>query len=229
MIFPDISFHQGNNVNFNTMRMQTDYLILRAGQGQWLDTCFKRNRDECIRVGLPYGVYWFYDDRVSPAKQAETLYGLLKTHPLPKEIWCDWERTYSGEYGGLDDVVAFMERIESLTGMTCGMYTGYYWFLENSNKNQYPSQYRYLESKPLWLAWYTDDFTENGIEKVKIPPPFKEMDVWQYGTPSLAYKYGVTQSIEIDMNKRLTPFVIPLQKRKMIATFGDKQVEYNNV
>jgi GH25 family lysozyme M1 (1,4-beta-N-acetylmuramidase) len=210
MIFPDISRYQGEP-NFDKMKSKTDYVILKAGQGNFTDSQFTRNRNECERVGLSYGVYWFYDDRRSPQLQAQTLYNALLDHPMPAEIWCDWENfAHLGDrpYSQIRDVVAFMERVEQLTGKTVGMYTGYYWFMENSDAITNASQYRYLAARPLWLAWYTPNFTNTGIDKVKIPPPWHEMEIWQYGTPSLGYEYGV-QSIEIDMNERFDGVPVP--------------------
>jgi len=199
-VFPDISKYQGRP-NFDVMKSKMDYVILKASQGDFVDPQFFRNRDECARVDLSYGVYHFYDDRYSPGLQAQTLYNLLQNNPMPFEIWCDWENSYSGNYKGLKNVVAFMERVELLTGKTVGIYTGYYWFVENSHAIINDSQYKYLASRPLWLAWYTPDFTNNGIERVKIPLPWHKMNIWQFGTPSLGAAYGV-QSIEIDMNEK---------------------------
>lgn len=37
-----------------------EFAILRAGYGQNnIDEYFKRNADECTRLGIPFGVYWF--------------------------------------------------------------------------------------------------------------------------------------------------------------------------
>lgn len=37
-----------------------EFAMIRAGYGQGkLDECFKRNADECTRLGIPFGVYWF--------------------------------------------------------------------------------------------------------------------------------------------------------------------------
>lgn len=194
--FPDISKWQGD-VDFDVMVTKTDYIILKAGQGNWIDPKFTRNKTECLRVGLNFGVYWFYDDRHSPGKQAEKLVEIL-AGLQPSEIFCDWESTYGGNYGGLQNVVAFMQRVEELTQIAVGMYTGYYWFVENSNQNQNKNQYAYLKQRALWLAWYTPDFSE-----VLIPAPWTQTSIWQYGTPPIAHEYGVTESKEIDMNERM--------------------------
>ncbi len=195
--FPDISFYQGD-VNFDIMKTKTDFIILRAGQANYADSKFERNRSECLRVGLPFGIYWFYDDRYSPRAQAEKLASLFAAgHPKPYEIWIDWENTYNGPYSGLSNVVACMELVEQLMGMKTGMYTGYYWFAEHTNSQTHQSQYAWLAQRKLWEAWYTDD-----INDVLIPKPWTQMTVWQYGTPVVGREYGA-QSDELDMNQRV--------------------------
>ena len=231
MIFPDCSYYQ-KEINFDTMKSKTDYIILRAGQKDWIDPFFERNRAECERVSLSWGAYWLYDDRSSPGKQADALYSLFNTgQPRPAEIYCDWEVTYGGNYPGLKNVVAFMERVELLMGMKVGMYTGYYWFLGNSTPYTNPNQYKFLESRSLWLAWYTDDFTSNGIEHVKIPKPWTKMNIWQYGTPVLGAEYGVS-SKEIDMNLRLDGITPPSDVNKPSSLYTSHNgivTKYNHI
>lgn len=202
--FPDISFWQGEP-NFDVMRQATDYVIFKSSQRNYADPQFTRNRSEALRVGLAWGIYHFYDGRSSPKVQADTIANLLRGHPPPAEIWMDWERNYNGAWEGLRNVVACMEEVERLTGIVMGMYTGYYWFVGNSNKFTHASQYNYLGQRPLWLAWYTDDHTPKNFERVRVPPPWTKIDIWQYGTPVIAYQFGVDTRVskEIDMNMRV--------------------------
>lgn len=201
--FPDVSFWQGD-INFDIMRLKCDYVILRAGQGSFIDTKFERNRAECQRAGLAWGLYWFYDDRQSPSAQAAGLWSLFSSgQARPFEIFLDWENSFGGPFSGLKNVVACMERIESLMGMIIGMYTGYYWFAENTSAALHASQYNYLKVRPLWLAWYSEKQSD-----VRIPKPWDNMDVWQWGTPAVGSEYGVN-SKEIDMNYRINTVAIP--------------------
>lgn len=229
MKFCDVSFWQGS-INFDTMKSQTDYVILRAGQGSFVDTEFIRNRTECERVGLRWGLYWFYDDRYSPRAQTETLLRLFANgEPRPYEIFADWESTYKGLYGGLNNVVAFMQYIEKFAPWAkLGMYTGYYWFIEHTNAFNNASHFTYLQDKPLWEAWYTHDNTPTDIMSVLVPPPWKYMTYWQYGTPAIGKQYGV-ESKEIDMNLSLLPPPVTSTGMKLLATFGNQTKEYNEV
>jgi hypothetical protein len=141
------------------------------------------------------GSYFFYDDRISPGKQAELWASLLRDDYPEMQIWADWENTYGGAYGGLANVVAFMQRVEQLLpGVKIGLYTGYFWFRGNSNAVTNASQYTYLKTRPLFLAWYT-----NNAANVLVPQPWSSIFLWQFGTPSEGHAYGVG-SAEIDMS-----------------------------
>jgi GH25 family lysozyme M1 (1,4-beta-N-acetylmuramidase) len=191
---PDWSFYQGE-VDFVKMRQMTNAGVIRAGQNTWVDSQFRRNWTEAKRHGIKRGSYWFYDDRVSPGKQAELWASLLCDDYPEMEIWCDWENSYGGGYKGLANVVAFMQRVEQLLpGIKIGLYSGYYFFRENSNAVANASQYAYLKTRPLWLAWYVADPAQ-----VLIPNPWTSLFMWQWGTPPVGREYGV-QTAELDMN-----------------------------
>lgn len=136
-------------------------------------------------------VYYFYDDRASPGAQADKWHSLLRDDPPEMEAITDWENTYGGQFKGLKNVVAMMERMEDY-GYLSALYTGYYWFRGNSNALTNASHYAYLKQRPLHLAWYSPD-----ASSVLIPTPWNELWMWQYGTP--AEDYG-QKTKEIDMN-----------------------------
>jgi GH25 family lysozyme M1 (1,4-beta-N-acetylmuramidase) len=189
--FPDISFYQGL-IDWDVMRSKTDTIILRAGQNIWADSMFLINYAEAKRRGMRRGVYFFYDDRVSPGAQADLLITLIAGDLPELEIFCDWEKSYGGAFGGLKNVVAFMQAIErAFPSARVGMYTGFYFFIEHSNALLNWSQYQYLKDRALWLGYYA-----NSIQ-VKIPAPWTALTHWQYGTP--AEQWG-QQTYEIDLN-----------------------------
>ena len=187
---PDVSFWQGE-IDWDAMREKTDTVIIRAGQNVWEDIQFKRNWEEARKRGMLRAPYYFYDDRVSPGAQAEKWHALLRDDPPELEAITDWENTYGGQFKGLSNVVAMMERMEAY-GYLSALYTGYFWFRANSNTFTNASHYAYLKQRPLHLAWYSSD-----ASLVMIPAPWSDLWMWQYGTP--AEDYG-QKSEEIDMN-----------------------------
>ena len=54
----DISYWNGS-IDFDALKKEVDFVMIRAGTGLQLDTNFRRNISECNRVGLPCGIYWF--------------------------------------------------------------------------------------------------------------------------------------------------------------------------
>lgn len=191
--FPDTSFYQ-KEIDFDVLKTKTQAVILRAGQNLWPDVQFQRSYFEAKRVGLLVGAYWFYDDRASPGAQADTFKLQLAGKMLELEAFIDWENTYGGQFRGLGNVVAMMQRLESfqLPIKDVGMYTGNYWFRANSNPIANAGQYVYLKNKPLWEAWYTDN-----PANVLIPPPWNRITHWQFGTPTVEWGQ---KTREIDMN-----------------------------
>lgn len=191
--FPDVSFWQGE-IDYGIMGTKTDAIIIRAGQNTWTDTQFERNCAEAKRTGLLVGVYWFYDGRASPGEQAELLISLLRNKKLELEVYIDWEHNYGGAHEGLRNVVAMMQVVEQagLDIKGVGLYTGYYFFRANSNPIANASQYTYLKTKPLWLAWYS-----TSPANILIPAPWTSLTHWQRGTPNVDWGQ---QTEELDMN-----------------------------
>jgi len=193
-LFPDVSYWQ-QEINWDVMRSKTDAAIIRAGGNVWPDAQFENNWSRAKEVGIKRGSYWFYDDRIDPGRQAALWVSLLGNDLPEMEFWCDWENTYGGSFGGLRNVVAFMQSVEALLpGVRVGLYTGYYWFRDHSNPITNATQYAYLKERPLWLGWYMADASQ-----VLIPAPWTQLLLWQWGTPAVGALYGV-QTEEIDMN-----------------------------
>lgn len=189
---PDVSFWQGE-IDWDLMRSKTDSIIIRAGQNVWPDTQFERNWAEARARGMNRSTYWFYDGLASPGAQAERWNARIQGDRPEMEIIIDWERNFGGSHEGLGNVVAFMERMEEY-GYEVALYTGYFWFIANSNRIANASHYNYLKSRPLHLAWYTDN-----AANVLIPFPWLELWMWQFGTPAEGPAHGA-KSEEIDMN-----------------------------
>jgi GH25 family lysozyme M1 (1,4-beta-N-acetylmuramidase) len=191
--FPDVSFYQGE-VDYSIMSTKTSAIVIRAGQNVWVDEQFERNYHEATASGMFKGIYWFYDDRRSPGEQANVLVSILHGKHIEMEVFIDWENTYGGQFKGLQNVVAMMQAVEraGLDIKGVGLYTGYYWFISNSNAITNANQYAYLKARPLWEAWYTSN-----PSNVLIPAPWSSLTDWQFGTPVV---FWGQQTSELDMN-----------------------------
>lgn len=194
IIFPDVSFYQ-ESIDWSIMSSKSNSIIIRAGQNLWEDPKFKDNYLNAKLHGMLRGIYWLYDDRISPKEQVDLLISLIGADYPEMEIFCDWEGTYNGEFGDLSDVVEFMMLVEQLVpGCIVGMYTGYYWFKNNSDSYKHAQEYSYLATKPLWLAWYTND-----PSRVRVPLPWTKVTHWQYTETGNGNSYGASTN-GIDLN-----------------------------
>ena len=192
-IRPDISFW-GETVNFDKMATMTDGVIIRAGQGGWLDPYAVEHLVES-KGKLKRGVYWFYDDRYKPAHQAELLAGLLEWESIELGIWLDYERDYGGAYGSWRNFHTFLTEVKRLLPQyEVGIYTGYYYWLDKVPEEGW----QYFKDCPLWLAWYTDNEAD-----VWIPQPWTEMTMWQFTESGDGFAYGLDPLVKkaIDLNE----------------------------
>jgi len=191
--FADVSFYQAG-MDWDVYAQHARAVFLRISQGSWQDSEFEENYVQARSRELLIGGYAFYDGRKSPQQQANTIMIAMREKFFDMELIVDWERDYGGPYEGLPNVVLLMKLLEA-AGIRCkavGTYTGYYWFIENSNARTHAAEYAYLKTKPLWLAWYA------AAALVKVPLPWDAWTHWQYAT--LVVDWG-QPTAEIDANK----------------------------
>ena len=189
----DVSLYQAG-MDWVEYHKHARAVFLKVSQNVWKDPEFETNYAEARREGLGIGGYVFFDGRKTPQEQANTVIAAMQGKYFDMELYVDWERSYSGAYEGLANVVKLMKLLEA-AGIPCkavGLYTGYYWFIEKSNASLHAAEYAYLKIKPLWLAWYAS------ASVVRIPAPWTEWTLWQYGTPTMQWGQPTA---EIDMNK----------------------------
>lgn len=191
--FNDISFYQ-LAANFETMRLAgSSGVILRAGQRNYVDSCYRKFHAAARIERFPVGSYWLYDSRAKPRDQARLWHDTIgnDTHVLLD--WMDYEENYRGPYRGWRHLYDFAEYCkEEMPDRKFGIYTGYYYWLANSpSPLSQKLQLLYFKKYPLWLAWYTKDPT-----RVRIPRPWANLWGWQYGFEN-GIQFGVG-SKEID-------------------------------
>lgn len=164
----DVSQYQGV-INWELVKNHIDFAILRAGYGQDIpgqdDPTFKRNADECTRLGIPFGVY-LYSYAITERdalSEARHVMRLIKDYKMEYPIYLDLEDPRVGRLTN--------EQIERncrvwadelvKNGYFPGFYASYYWWtskLTGALFNRYTK----------WIARYSDEL---GIEG---------FDVWQY-------------------------------------------------
>ena len=160
----DVSEHQGL-IDWEKVKPQIDGAILRCGYGgdyeDQDDEQFRRNADECTRLGIPFGVYLYsYAKSVQAAQyEADHVLRLVKGYSLSYPVYLDLEQPGT-EFGAIERANVFGDIIEA-AGYWCGIYANLYWW-EN--------HLRGLDRFTKWVAQYYKQCEYSG----------SALDIWQY-------------------------------------------------
>ena len=90
----DVSQYQGV-INWELVKRHIDFAIIRCGYGQDIpgqdDRMFKRNADECTRLGIPFGVYLYsYAQNENEAlSEARHVMRLIKDYKMAYPIYLE--------------------------------------------------------------------------------------------------------------------------------------------
>lgn len=190
----DVSAYQGIIDWEKAKKNGVEFAILRAGWGAGAtDRTFKRNADECTRLGLPFGVYWFiYATTVEQARQnalacLKTIAGYRFAYPACADLEYD-SASYAAKRGvpmtrqlASDMVRAFLDTIRA-AGYEVANYT---------NLDYYK---RYFDADvngkyPLWLAYW------GSSTKMTSAAP-----LWQYSSKGKVA--GISGNVDLDMDNR---------------------------
>ena len=189
-------------IDWEKVKPHIDGAILRCGYGMDLakqdDSEFKRNADECTRLGIPFGVYLYsYATNVERAKsEAAHVLRLIEPYTLAFPVYYDLEEQGT-EKGAVERAIAFGDIIEQ-AGYWCGVYANLNWW-----NNYLPN----LERFTKWVAQYHTECYYKG-----------KYDIWQY-----SYK-GKVDGIKgnVDMNECYRDF--PAEILNKVETPKEKTI-----
>ena len=94
----DVSHYQGR-INWERVKPQIDFAILRMGLGDDIpsqdDKQFERNYAECVRLGIPFAVYFFSYavNKAKVAKEIAHIKRLLNGKKINAPVYIDIENT----------------------------------------------------------------------------------------------------------------------------------------
>ena len=159
----DVSYHNGTIDWAKVKAAGIDGAILRCGYGMDQtnqdDKQYRRNADECTRLGIPFGIYLYsYADSIAKAQsEAQHALRLAKGYKLSYPIYYDLEQAGT-ESGAVERARVFCEAIEA-AGYWAGIYANKHWW-----DNYLPGLTEYTR----WVARYNNTL---GMDNV---------DMWQY-------------------------------------------------
>lgn len=186
----DVSNANGR-IDWDKLKGNIDFAILRCGIGSDIpsqdDKQWARNVAECIRLGIPWGVYLYsYAMSTADAESEAThalrlLKGLKPTYP----VYIDMEDAdgYKAKRGGISKQIAteicriFCERI-SAAGYITGVYANKDWAVNRLDMAQ-------LSNWTFWLAQYNSKVTYAG-----------KYDMWQYS--STGTLPGISKKVDLN-------------------------------
>ena len=162
----DVSYHQGT-IDWEKVKSSgIEGVILRCAYGSDIvsqdDKQWKRNADECTRLGIPFGtyIYSYAKTEEESRSEAEHVLRLIKGYKLSYPVYSDLEESGT-ESHAVRGAKIFCDIIEK-AGYTVGIYANQYWF-QNVIGNQ-------LDKYTKWCARYSTQ------------KPTVVCDIWQYSS-----------------------------------------------
>lgn len=182
----DVSQFQGI-IDWEVVKEHIDFAIIRCGYGQDIrsqdDTLFKRNADECTRLGIPFGVYLYsYAKSPSDARgEAAHVLRLIQGYKLAYPVYYDLEDENTTGKQSNDTIAAIAKQFGDIleqSGYFVGMYASLYWWrtkLTNVVFNRYTR----------WVANYANELNFD-----------KPYDMWQYS--STGFVQGISTNVDLN-------------------------------
>ena len=207
----DVSKHNGV-INWEKAKNEIDFAIIRCGFGMNVelqdDFQFKRNVEECIRLGIPFGVYLYSYANTIQKANSEAEHVLRLINPYKKEIklniWYDIEDSIQATLDKqvLSNIInTFCNKIEE-NGYSVGIYANKYWL---ETKIEYNIKNRYM----LWCAGYGKN---DGQAYGKYKYEHENVKLWQYTSRGSIQGIGM-----VDMNYLYDEKIIVKQEQENIS------------
>ena len=195
----DVSYAQGQ-INWDQVKTTgVDGVIIQCGYGDNItsqdDKQWKRNADECTRLGIPFGayIYSYATSMAQAGSEAQHVLRLVKGYKLSYPVYLDLEEPGT-QAGAVERAKKFGDIIEA-AGYWCGVYANLNWW-----NNYLPGLDRFTK----WIAQYNSKCDYAGANK----------DIWQYSdTGRVAGIAG-----DVDMNECYRDFPAEISGGSTSAT-----------
>lgn len=170
----DVSHYQGN-INWEKVKPQIDFAILRMGLGDDIpsqdDKQFERNYAECVRLGIPFAVYFFSYavNKAKVAKEIAHIKRLLNGKKINAPVYIDVENTKGLDWRTISnaDMLSIMQEFNAqlnTLGYKMGIYSSRsaFWNEKMTDK--------WYDSISKWVAEYG----------AKVNNFNRTYDIWQH-------------------------------------------------
>ena len=170
----DVSHYQGS-INWERVKPQIDFAILRMGLGDDIpsqdDKQFERNYAECVRLGIPFAVYFFSYavNKAKVAKEIAHIKRLLNGKKINAPVYIDVENTRGLDWRTISnaDMLSIMQEFNkqlNAFGYKMGIYSSRsaFWNEKMTDK--------WYDSISKWVAEYG----------AKVNNFNRTYDIWQH-------------------------------------------------
>lgn len=182
----DISYAQGNNIDWDLMQKNFEFVILRCAQGLSADTTFEGNALNASQNDIPIGVYCYNDYTLKNSDSIETFIknqqaqadftiNLLKNKKIDYPVYLDIEGNISKELN--QEAVEKMLDIWVNTMASAGYEPGLYCNQADFKYLQSQVDYDLTERLHVWVAGgdqYTGETTSIPLEEIVPSTSVKE-------------------------------------------------------
>lgn len=170
----DVSVYQGN-IDWAKVKPQIDFAIIRCGLGDDIksqdDKQFERNYTECVRLGIPFAVYFFSYavNKAKVAKEIAHIKRLLNGKKINAPVYIDVENTKGLDWRTISnaDMLSIMQEFNvqlNALGYKMGIYSSRsaFWNEKLTDK--------WYDNISKWVAEYGD----------KVNNFNRTYDIWQH-------------------------------------------------
>lgn len=156
------------------------FVIIRAGIGRDEDTYFRRNIEQCRKLGIDFGCYWYVTatDSDELDRQINACIKTIGNEKPSYPVFCDMEEQRQIDNltskERTDMALEFCDRLDK-AGLPSGVYANPAWL------ESYYQKERIVEKRDIWLVHWTEspDYASRYDYGQKM---------WQWGIDSIAGK-----------------------------------------
>lgn len=156
------------------------FVIIRAGIGRDEDTYFSRNIEQCRKLGIEFGCYWYVTatDTAELDRQINACVKTIGDEKPSYPVFCDMEEQRQIDNltskERTDMALEFCDRLNK-AGLPSGVYANPAWL------ESYYQKERIVGKRDIWLAYWT--------ESPDNPSRYDYgQEMWQWGVDSIAGK-----------------------------------------
>ena len=153
------------------------FVIIRAGIGRDEDTYFRRNVEQCRKLGIDFGCYWYVTatDSEELDRQIDACVKTIGDEKPSYPVFCDMEEQRQIDNltskERTDMALEFCDRLNK-AGLPSGVYANPAWL------ESYYQKERIVEKRDIWLAHWT--------ESPDYPSRYDYgQKMWQWGIDSI--------------------------------------------